>query len=288
MARAPSAYVDLRATSGGRRWRARRRRCASSTRCCAGPLRRAATRPRRGRRRRKGLASGAPTWALRDDEKSRCRCRRHSRRGARRSGRTRARAAHLRRRRAVRRGRADADDPLRSRCRRRRRPTARRAPPPPPPQIVHEEDCDDTLTRPLLLEELARYRDVALKLDADVHVEIEYDTQEGDFEQGDTTERHITNTVVLRMDARARAGGGDRRRRRWVPAAPADPGKEEPSLVCKRREGPLPPAAVLARRGAAPPCTRRARRRAASGRCRGTAAPGPGGTSTRCRCRART
>ena len=39
-------------------------------------------------------------------------------------------------------------------------------PPPPPPQIVHEEDCDDTLTRPLLLEELARYRDVALKLDA--------------------------------------------------------------------------------------------------------------------------
>ena len=100
-------------------------------------------------------------------------------------------------------------------------------PPPPPPQIVHEEDCDDTLTRPLLLEELARYRDVALKLDADVHVEIEYDTQEGDFEQGDTTERHITNTVVLRMDARARAPPAATDGEAEAEAAPADPGKEE-------------------------------------------------------------
>ena len=100
-------------------------------------------------------------------------------------------------------------------------------PPPPPPQIVHEEDCDDTLTRPLLLEELARYRDVALKLDADVHVEIEYDTQEGDFEQGDTTERHITNTVVLRMDARARAPAAATDGEAEAEAAPADPGKEE-------------------------------------------------------------
>ena len=37
-----------------------------------------------------------------------------------------------------------------------------------------------------------------------MHCEIEYDTQEGDFEEGDMTERHITNTVVLRMDAKAR------------------------------------------------------------------------------------
>ena len=92
---------------------------------------------------------------------------------------------------------------------------------------MHEEDCDDTLTRPLLLEELARYRDVALKLDADVHVEIEYDTQEGDFEQGDTTERHITNTVVLRMDARARAPAAATDGEAEAEAAPADPGKEE-------------------------------------------------------------
>ena len=125
----------------------------------------------------------------------------------------------------------DADEPtqtirflltLSPRAVRRRR----RAPLPPPPQIVHEEDCDDTLTRPLLLEELARYRDVALKLDADVHVEIEYDTQEGDFEQGDTTERHITNTVVLRMDARARAAAATDGEAE-AEAAPADPGKEE-------------------------------------------------------------
>jgi hypothetical protein len=63
---------------------------------------------------------------------------------------------------------------------------------------VHEEDCDESLTRAAVLAQLGRYRSVAKQLGGDVHADLEFDTQEGDLDAGDMVERHIRNSVTLR------------------------------------------------------------------------------------------